>query len=277
MTITTIVLADSISPDGIRLTTMQLRYPKFIHGEFMTHRVFSRNASSSRAIPIQRLIQDVVDDPAMPVSWGRNQKGMQAGEELPGVEWEWLDACNSAVQKARHLASLGLHKQIVNRIIEPFCHINVVVSATEWANFYALRRHADADPTMQALANAMWDAQQASVPVVLEPGEWHLPYFPDVHGKACTPPHDDAIKVSVARCARVSYFTHEGKHTDIHEDLALYERLVGSQPLHASPAEHQATPDTIGATEWLHREQHGNFLGWRQFRKMLPQECVWDR
>lgn len=288
MTITAKIIADSISPAGIRLVTMQWRYPKFIHGEVMTHRVFSRNASSSRAIPVERMIQDVIDDPAMPVFWGRNQKGMQAVEELTGTDLtlapeRWLIARDEAVKQARAMLRWNVHKQIVNRIIEPWCHINALVSSTEWANFDALRMHKDTQPEMRALAEAAYAAREQSIPVRLEPGQWHLPYCSDVHGKECTAYDDDAIKVSVARCARVSYMTHESKPPNVDDDLALYERLVGSTPLHASPTEHQATPDGtvegIGVEHggWQNWDQHGNFAGWRQYRKMLANEYVADR
>lgn len=302
MTITAKIIADSISPAGIRLVTMQWRYPKFIHGEVMTHRVFSRNASSSRAIPVERMIQDVIDDPAMPVFWGRNQKGMQAVEELTdydrgGAIIQWLKGRDEAVRTAQRMITHSVHKQIVNRIIEPWCHINTLVSSTEWANFDALRMHKDAQPEMRALAEAAYAAREQSIPVRLYPGQWHLPYVDpsrDVNLLPSQSPYalridngkwftDLLIKISVARCARVSYMTHEGKPPNIDDDLALYERLVGSTPLHASPAEHQATPDGmvegIGVEHggWQNWDQHGNFAGWRQYRKMLPNEYVADR
>lgn len=288
MTILAKVIADSVSPDGIRLTTMQLRYPRFIHSEVMTHRMFSRNASSSRAIPVSKLLADVQRDPAMPLFWGRNQSGMQARVEVDKWNQEaatkaWLEALNNAVQSA-HLLSFkcGIHKQIANRLLEPFSHINVLVTSTEWANFYALRRHADAQPEMKALADVMWEAQQASEPQKLVPGEWHLPYINDDDQARCST--ETMIKLCVARCARVSHLTHEGKKPNIDEDLNLYERLVGSVPLHASPAEHCCTPDDkipmyIGDLEgkWRHPNQHGNLTGWRQHRKMLLNEYAQDR
>ena len=289
MTITAEVVADSVSPAGIRLTTMQLRYPKFIHGEFMTHRVFSRNASSSRAIPVERMIEDVLRDPAMPTFWGKNQTGMQAREELIGDDLEniqinWLEARDEAVKWARAMVRRGAHKQIVNRIVEPWCHINVVVTATEWANFFTLRCHPDAQPEMRTLAEAMRDAQETSEPKSLRPGEWHLPYV-DAGDFAVFDHHPAEernqllIKLSVARCARVSYLTHDGKSPNVEDDLKLYDRLVGSTPLHASPAEHQATPDAKSPYDfnWMNPSEHGNFFGWRQYRKMLPNENVKDR
>lgn len=269
MTITASIIEDSISEAGHRLTTMQLRYPRFVHAEFMTHRVFSRNASSSRAIPVERMIQDLLRDPAMPVYWGSNKPGMQAGEELSAhdlaeVKDEWTYAMTRAINSARVMIDRGLHKQIANRILEPWAHINVVVTATEWDNFYQLRCHPDAQPEMRALAEAMRDAQQDSTPNLLQPGEWHLPY---VHEEEFgIVPVGVLRKLSVARCARVSYLTHDGKQPDIEADITLYERLVGSVPIHASPAEHQGTPDD---GEYSH--EWANFIGWRQFRKQLER------
>jgi thymidylate synthase ThyX len=276
---------------------MQLRYPKFIHGEFMTHRVFSRNASSSRAIPVERLIEDVIRDPAVPMFWGKNQKGMQAAEELDDTEPKyvgydgaliteresaknrWLRAQSLVLTEVRNLIKLGVHKQIVNRLIEPWCHINVVCSSTEWANFDALRCHPDAQPEMRALAEAMAAARMTNTPRLVHPGSWHVPYVALDENVGTV---ETAIKLSVARCARVSYLTHEGKPPNVEDDLKLYDRLVGSVPLHASPAEHQATPDTYNdygneIGPWYKMEEWGNFVGWRQYRKMLPNERVKDR
>jgi len=272
LTITAKVILHSISPEREKIATLQLRYPKFIHAEFMTHRDFSRNASSSRAIPVERLIQDIIRDPAMPVYWGKNQTGMQARQELNAVEQvaaenAWRHARDYAIMQARELIKLGVHKQIANRVLEPFSHINVVVTSTKWANFFALRRHADAQPEIKALADAMWEALEASIPQFVGYGGWHLPYVDE----GIIDP-DMAIKLSVARCARVSYLTHEGKKPNINDDLALYDRLVGSVPLHASPAEHQATPEVMGR-----RKGNSNFHGWTQYRKLLPEEYVHDR
>jgi thymidylate synthase-like protein len=300
MTITAEVILDSISPAGHRLTTFKLRYPKFIHSEFMTHRVFSRNASSSRAVPTSKLIEEVRDPEtrASPVFWGKNQPGMQAYEELPGFNEAtgldarsqarliWDQAAQEAVICAQQIYVLGAHKQIVNRILEPFLHINVVCTATEYMNFFGLRLDAGAQPEMRALAEAMWKAYVESSPQLLSPGQWHLPFI-DISDlstlslKSGKLPLEDALKVSVARCARVSYNSHfpGNKKSTLEEDLKLYERLVGSQPVHASPAEHQATPDnftwlTVDDRIWANSKQHANFTGWRQYRKMLIGENV---
>lgn len=311
MTISAKIVADSISPDGVRLTTMLLRYPRFVHAEFMTHRVFSRNASSSRAIPVEKMIQAVIDDPAMPIHWGMNQKGMQAAHELSIDEQRvaqrrWLDGMASAVTTARQLNDLGLHKQIVNRVIEPWAHITVVVTATEWNNFLHLRDHEDAQPEIAELARCVRVELELNDPVLLQPGQWHLP-FVDVAveyaiverlcqvGRITRDMPKPAevyavlVKLSTARCARTSYLTHDKLNPTIDEDTALFERLVGGNPLHASPTEHQATPDTksfahwdvaqIATDEmvWDNPDLHGNLSGWRQHRKMLPNENVTTR
>jgi thymidylate synthase ThyX len=167
--ITSKIIADSISTAGKRITTFEIEYPRFIHSEFMTHRMLSKNAASSRAIPIATMIQQVMDNPAMPVFWGRNQSGMSAKEELGYAEKEdalvvWLEGRDEAVKTVQRLVSLNVHKQITNRILEPWAHIKVVTTATEWDNFFHLRRHPDAQPEIHALANAMWDNYSKSEP-----------------------------------------------------------------------------------------------------------------
>ncbi len=157
MTVSAKVIKDSISPDGVRITTLELEYPRIIHSELMTHRVFSRNSASSRAIPVSKVIELVESNPAMPVHWGKNQAGMQAKEELDDLNKEavrqlWLEAAKQAVSIAKVMADIGGHKQVVNRILEPFQHMKVVVTSTEWANWDWLRDHPDADPTIHALA-----------------------------------------------------------------------------------------------------------------------------
>ena len=288
MSTTVKIIADSISNEGVRLTTYQLRYPRFIHAELMTHRVFSRNASSSRAIPVAKMIEELRRDPAMPIYWGSNKPGMQAGEELEEREKsiaqkKWLYAMSNMIASAQDLIELGLHKQIANRILEPWAHINVVVTATQWQNFFTLRCHADAQPEIKQLADMMKQLMDEATPTLLESGQWHLPYIGAADFAALDPDITDenAIellrKVSVARCARVSYMTHDGRQTTMEEDLALYEKLVVKQPLHASPAEHQATPDKRMEEVpgmWLNEHLHGNLPGYIQYRKTLTGEFI---
>lgn len=269
------VIEDSLAPNGVRLTTMQLRYPRFIHAEFMTHRVFSRNASSSRAVPVAKMIGQIRDQPAMPVHWGMNRAGMQAHSEVEGAEREqaiaaWMDAARNAADTAERMASLGLHKQIANRILEPFMFISVIVTATEWDNFFELRAHPDAQPEIHLLAVRMQEAMAASTPRQVPSGGdsaavWHLPYVTVEERADGGMGPLELAKISAARCARVSYLTHDGAKPSVEKDLALYDRLVGSRPLHASPVEHQATPMPL-ASEWSR-----NFRGWKQFRAVVEQ------
>lgn len=274
------VIAHSVSTVTRKpIVTMQLRYPRFIHSEFMTHRVFSRNASSSRAIPVSKMLKQVWSDPASPVHWGTNQPGMQARQELTGwrlwiAKQTWRLAGKAMCCVVWPLTKIGGHKQWVNRLLEPWQWIHVIFTATELENFFELRDHPDAQPEFRVLAKSMAIAYLDSDPQVLERGQWHLPYvgMTDFKNLGITPNmkfnHHSRefmilLKVSAARCARVSYLTHDGQEPSIEADLALYERLVGSTPLHASPVEHQATPDIDSP------HLHGNFKDWMQFRKVL--------
>jgi hypothetical protein len=285
---------------------MELRYPRFIHAEFMTHRAFSRNASSSRAIPVKTMIDQIAKDPAMPESWGLNGKGMQAhGEMTPfGVARAhevWRMALTSALELADRMVALPEppHKQIVNRILEPFAHITVLVTATEYANFFNLRMHEDAQPEIRILAEKMFKAMAESTPSARNPGEWHLPFIVDediddalkwvannrLHfGAKYTEEQielyvtDVCCQVSTARCARVSYLTHDGERPSIDKDLELAGRLMLAKPMHASPAEHQASPDAAihpdfgRDSSWRSPQFHGNFVGWIQHRKLFVGE-----
>ena len=262
MTIEAIVVADSESEHWDRITTLQLTYPRFIHSELMTHRVFSRNASSSRAIPIKKMLAAVWNKPATPISWGRNIPGMQARTELEGVRlaiakglWKWSGRVMCAAVWV--MDRIGLHKQVANRLLEPWQHIHVVVTSTEWQNFFALRCHPDAQPEFQELACKIREAMAASKPVKRAAGEWHLPYVSTFDRE--TLPTKFAIQVSAARCCRVSYLNHGGDVSKIGEDFRLYDRLIKADPPHMSPVEHQAR-----AAEW--RTRYANFMGWRSHR-----------
>lgn len=268
MTITAKLIEDSYNFDNeVRLTTLQLRYPRYIHAELMTHRVFSRSASSSRAIPVSRLIKDVLEDRVYPSFWGKNQPGMQADEELSEFDIAtckgvWDEARDAAVEHAVDLDTIGAHKQIVNRILEPFSHINVIVTSTEWENFYKLRIHEDAQPAIRELASQMWQAMydKGVTPKGSYPGTWHLPYITEEDKDTYSV--DVLCKMSAARCARVSYSNHDGTSPNMENDLKLFDRLTGSDPKHLSPTEHQAVGKVAASF-------YGNFRGWMQFRKQL--------
>jgi len=247
------VLTDSTF-NGNRLTTMQLTYPRFVHAEYMTHRAFSRNAASSRAIPVAKMMSNIVGHPVVPIHWGANQRGMQAFQELSpesqaNCEEIWLDALEKMLMSVQALMAEGLHKQIANRLLEPWMHITVVHSATSWNNFFKLRCHEMAEPHMQKLAFAMKTAYIKSTP---EERLWHTPLtgFPGDENLS----ESDLRLVSVARCARVSYLTHDGTR-DVEADLRLAETLRTNG--HFSPWEHVAH---AADGRW------GNFTGWKQLR-----------
>lgn len=278
MTIEAKIILRSFRKNGPTLTTYQLKYPRFIHGELMTHRVFSRNASSSRAIPTAKIIQAIKDDPAMPVHWGRNQTGMQARAELGQEEVEkckslWLEARDEAIEKAEKMLEIGLHKQVANRIIEPWSHIHVIVTATEWDNWFRLRAHPDAQPEIRVLAEEMLK-QECSPRVQSFVSEaapkkstWHLPYIKmEEHEKYRL---KDLIRMSVARCARVSYMNHDGTDPIPEKDFELHDRLVVAEPEHMSPAEHQAVVFGEDPNKF-----YGNFKGWKQYRKFIEEGLV---
>lgn len=280
------IVADSVSPSGQRITTFQLRYPRMIHSEVMTHRAFSRNASSTRTIPTGKLIEWIRRDPAMPVYWGKNQKGMQAGAELTPAEREaaedaWLRARDQAVDRAEELIAIGVHKQIAGRILEPWAHINVVITATSFDNFFALRCDPAAMPEIQALAVRMARLYRDNKPVSLDAGWWHLPFLtPRELGELCRARLDSdlidvescqrlldlearSLKLSVARCARVSYLTFGGVEPSPAADEKLHDRLLKSG--HWSPFEHQARCMGGGSPSTT----SGNLSGWKQYRQSL--------
>lgn len=265
--ITAKIIADSYSPSHNRITTFVLRYPRFIHSQMMTHRVFSRNTSSSRAIPVSRMIRDILDDPVYPIEWGKNQKGMQAAETLGGDEVDyvngiWKDAMMNAVGSAQFLADGGIHKQITNRLLEPFMHVNVILTGTEFENFFNLRINHAAQPEIQELARAMEYEMYLSKPVMLQAGEWHIPFVDKEERVVYNYELDEFLHISAARCARVSYTAPDETERNTERDLDLAQRLLSEK--HMSPFEHQAM--CAGANV-----SSGNFRGWIQFRKVLEK------
>ena len=232
------ILLDSENQFGDRLVTWELSYPRFVHAELMTHRVFSRNAASSRAIPTDKLIKLMIDDPAMPVYWGKNQSGMQAKEELSIEDQEWckeriLKGQKQMIELAQDLQERGLHKQIANRYIEPWMFIKIIMSTTEHDNWFALRAHEEAQPEIADIAFKMKRIFAESKPNYLKDNEWHLPLLWD---------KEDLIKegftakqlelICIGRCCRISYLTHDGKR-DPNKDIQLAERILKSG--HMSP------------------------------------------
>lgn len=320
---------NTASPDKV-LSTLLLRYPRWIHAEQRTHRVIpldeglsflkptqslmadpnlSRNAASGRAIPVRKMIEDVRTDPATPLFWGKNIGGMQAKEELTGdylleAQAIWQEAMEAALSFAEQMTYLGVdeggrdvgtHKQIVNRLLEPFNHITVLVSATEWSNFLELRDHGDAEPHIAMLAREVRKCLDNDPVIDLEPGEWHLPfvisydqgredfggYREEIMGAIPEGTLEDAQdalfrKLSTSMCASTSYKTVDGFDMTLERAIALHDKLVAARPIHASPAEHVAQADDYGeeyrdglGAGWANPDQHGNYIGFRQYRHML--------
>lgn len=292
--ITAKIIADSYSAiNGKRITTFELTYPRFIHSELMTHRLFSRNAMSSRAVPIEKMIEQVWNDPATPTHWGKNQAGMQAKEELDGVELDsvkdsWGNAAHWAACYAQKMAQQGAHKQIANRILEPFQLMKTVLTATEFDNFFWLRKHEDAQPEIKDLADKIFSAIKNNSPVKLEVGDWHTPYYADgVWFKdSMIDSLEDALAISSSCCAQVSYRLLDDS---VEKARKVYQRLVESEPVHASPFEHQASPmktaqwpEYCDPSVWIDVEEEGvthadregnywsgNFKSWIQYRQLI--------
>lgn len=264
------VLADSINTNGARLTTLEVAIPRVVLAEFNTHRAFSRNSASSRAIPISRIMDRVKTDPYIPRNFSLNTKGMSAKEYITvsdpryseAVAW-WLGQRDNAINGAITGMEMGLHKQVVNRLLEPWMWQTIIVSSTDWENFFQLRLAKDdlenplADIAIFDGALQMNLAISESVPSVLAWNEWHLPLTGFEGDGSLT--RTQLIKVSIARCARVSYLTHDGTR-DISADLTLFNRLKESR--HMSPFEHVAHP-AIG--------RFGNFEGWEQARQLVER------
>lgn len=317
------VVCDSRNVWNDRVTTFRLHYPRFIHSEFMTHRMVSKNASSSRAIPVHSMLETIAENPAMPIHWGLNQPGMQADKEgnilVESRNWDggvsnvtapaaWKDAANRACEAADAMwkDGKGYHKQIVNRLTEPFTYMNVVATATDWDNFFWLRYHKDAQPEIAELARLMYEAISESDPKLLFHGEYHMPYvtsFRDNEGllQYCDDDGDsvysleEALMVSSSCCAQASYRKLD---QSLEKAIDLFDRLVGGEPLHASPFEHPCMPYSTGEYEARVNAKEilveslvefdyssseaakladicmytGNFRGFTQYRKTLKNE-----
>ncbi len=326
------VIADSESAFGDRVTTMIVTMPRFILAEFNTHRMFSRNSASSRAIPFEKMVKSVEENPFIPIAWQKDHSGMQGTEYMTNqddIDYSvemWLAARDEAVHFAKYLSSNGTTKQLCNRLLEPFMYHTVIVTSSEWENFFALRcpkyrfigslyrskkdvllnypddkveclelldwlhlNEGQAEIHMMALAEAMYDALQEGTPKNLADGEWHIPFSDNID-------HDTLvnfianemngekteyeyilnrmpqylIKISTARCARVSYTVvgEEGKPVDFKKDIELHDRLAASG--HWSPFEHICRPLHFKDKKHL----QGNLKGFVQYRKTFLNENI---
>lgn len=277
--------ADSLSPDEVRLTTFVVTYPHCIHNELLTHRMFSRNSSSSRAIPVDRKIEAIELDPFVPLP-ARNQRGMQAGENLsPEESKDFLRDVSLVKRTAIELANkykTKIHKQWINRYLDPFGWMTTIITATEYKNFFSLRCNKEAQPEIYKIASMMKDLYDSSTPKEVKMNEWHLPFINEPERSLDS---EKLLKLSTARCARVSYLNHDGTH-NIEKDYALHDRLLSSK--HMSPFEHSAQPfesfrlvkayqETLKSyglyKPYMDSQQFvGNFRGWIQYRKFIPNE-----
>lgn len=286
MSITAKIIAYSQAPSGQLIVTFELEYPRFIHGELMTHRLFSRNAASSRAIPVAAIIEQVRNNPAMPIHWGANQAGMQAKQELgtfrkKAAKKLWRIAAKAACKVAEAMTRVGLHKQVANRILEPFQTMKTVVTATCYENWFWLRDHADAQPEIRALAVAMLNELDSQDPARLGYKDWHMPYFGEGYWlEGCGIPLADALAISSSCCAQVSFRKLDDT---LEKARMIYARLVESEPVHASPFEHQAKPMLRGADfrnkGITHKDRaghfwSGNFVGWIQHRQLIQNNVA---
>lgn len=279
------ILADSINPAGDRITSWLLKYPRYVHSEFMTHRVFGRNAASSRAIPFNKMVAEVLKCPATPEKWGAEQRGMQSGDELTGdalvqCQEAWQRCVEKVAEEAARMHSLGLHKSICNRPLEFAAHMTVLATTTEHPNFYALRAHKDAEPTFQVLAYKMLRAWCNSVPAQLAWGDWHGPWMDRMPEDM---PMEDRLKVLTARYARLSYLTFDNEFS-IDKDMELYHKLMVADPLHASPSEHVARAEesfwtvigskTVRTQFSIEGNDQAQYRGFTPYRKLVPRETT---
>lgn len=299
------IVADSIC-NGHRITTMLLTVPQIVVKELLRHRMFSFSSSSMRAIPFKKVIQDVRDNMFVPLAFQKHHSGMQGAEYLSGEKAEeakcqWIEAGLKACDEAERLYNLGVTKQLCSRIIEPFGYAKILITATEFENFFELRvpkykliglggepvksrkdwlekmqfssvlhpfqypkteegwwilSKSSAEIHIQALAESVWDAMNESTPRQLEAGMWHYPFHENMPFKVSW---EDAVKISVARAARLSYMTFDGE-IDYEKDIKLHDQLLESK--HASPMEHCAIAKGDGLF-------YANFNSWQSYRNLL--------
>lgn len=311
--ITAKVICDSVSEQGDRITTLEIEYPRFILGELNTHRMLSKNSSSSRAIPVKEMIKQVAQNMAQPISWGAAQSGMQAGDEIEawgdfGLGWvTWVSAMEHAQKVAYEFAEMGYHKQIANRVIEPFQMMKTVITGTDWDNFFNLRLHPASQPEFCMLAYKIYQAMQNSKPNLLKHGEWHLPYVETFrrsndtdeegtyngelfYGRSAVGKdgfnwvvekytQDQAQRISASCCAQISYRKNDDS---LEKANKIFDMLINADTLHASPFEHLATPirdQSNNVNGWdlgiTHSNREGklfsgNLQGWISYRHLLP-------
>lgn len=278
------IIADSVNETGQRITTFLVVFPRIVLAEFNTHRMLSRNSASSRAIPFETMLNRLETEPFVPIKFQKDHKGMQGteyfeGEEEASAKHYWECAKNNAIAVAKQMAEAGITKQLCNRILEPFMYHTVIVTATDWENFFKLRAHEAAEIHIQDLAYKMLHEYNKSEPKRLALGEWHIPFGDNIDiakiELECGSKDDGTpnaewldqrkIEIAIARCARISYLNYEG-NDDYEADMKLHDRL--STLGHWSPFEHCASATTD--------IRSGNYHGFLQYRKTFKGENAID-
>lgn len=311
MSITARVVADSINPWNSRLTTMVVTFPRYILAEFNTHRAFSRNSASSRAIPFKKMLKAVQTDTFSPLAWMKDHSGMQGTEYFSITDVDnfnvpiserldelWIGARDAAISFAERMHALGATKQMVNRILEPYMWHTCIVTSSEWENFFAQRAHNAADIHIEELANKMLVALNESTPRKIVPGDWHIPFQADIFRdpnfltymtnyftkKGILLTHQSpsqtlresqaiAVEVATAKCARASYITFDADKS-IEEQVELHAKLKAGNPKHMSPFEHSALCGEERSSAIA--SNFGSYNGWIQYRKMIDGENATD-
>lgn len=302
------ILADSLSPEGVRLTTFELTLPRIVLAEFNTHRMLSRNSASSRAIPVSASIKSVEEDPFIPEVFGSHQKGMVEGDPLDGPDQKlanhyWNGALDAACDYAVGMEQLNVYKGLANRLLEPFKWHTIIATATDWSNYFALRTAANAQAEIRIISEMMQELYESQAPWELQYGQWHLPLVSDKEVYCVIPGGEDEMlnwndeenweywrKVSIGRCARVS-FNRQHDASDPDGDVKRHDMLLENR--HLSPFEHAARP--FSSDEWalvygtqntlydidttpfetnLQRQMEyaGNLRGWWSARMDVPNQ-----
>jgi hypothetical protein len=268
------VICDSVAPHGGRLTTLQLHFPRFILAQFNTYGSIAKNARSSRAVPVEKIIAEAMNNPVVPVRWGRRERGMVAGVLMTetDAEWcfsRWMDARDSAVTTASHMNSFGAAKEVVNRLLEPWMWVDVVATATlgAWSHYLNQRCAHDAQPEHQELARSIGRAIRDSVPRGIGYWEWHLPYLTDEEWEST---HGNGLELakklaaSVRRVRRVSYAPFDGQIDTPESDRAKHDESRDAG--HWSCFEHQGEPFID------YDRRSGRMTGWMEYRQTFPRQ-----
>lgn len=275
------IIADSVWPiigHNKRLTTFKLVVPHSVLGHLVRHRAFSLSVASNRALRSSSVMDTLNYIP----DWRTAQKGMQPAEFINDKnKRDYLDDIvytlkNYTSEYVNEMVNKhNVAKELTNRYLAPFQLVTVLVTSSEYSNFFNLRDHQDAQYDTQIVARKMKKLLEENTPTYLERGEWHLPFIS--YGEAKDNTIIEQIAASVARCARTSYkLPNSENRSDIISDIRLFNKLI-TPPIHASPLEHVATPlrmsdiyaSILPEDKTLNSAFYGNTYGWVQLRKLF--------